>query len=180
MAVHSELPGAEKFESWIYDDVIPTVLNHGVYATEQTIDKIIENPDFGIELLTKLKEERERNKVLMEDNVRMKPKEIFADAVSASSSSILVRDLAKLIRQNGVSIGEKRLYNWMREHGYICKGDTSPTQKAMELGLFEVVIRTINNGKGLPIESKTTKVTGKGQQYFVNKFLGGAMTATIL
>lgn len=100
-----------------------------------------------------------------------KPKTIFADAVTASDSAVLVRDLAKMIRQNGCEIGEKRLYNWMRENGYICKGTTMPTQKAMELGLFEIEIRTIERGVGLPLERKTTKVTGKGQIYFANKFL---------
>lgn len=100
-----------------------------------------------------------------------KPKTIFADAVTASDSAVLVRDLAKMIRQNGYEIGEKRLYNWMRENGYICKGTTMPTQKAMELGLFEIEIRTIERGVGLPLERKTTKVTGKGQIYFANKFL---------
>ena len=103
--------------------------------------------------------------------LEMKPKALFADAVSASESSILVRDLAKLIRQNGVQIGEKRLYRWMREHGYICKGDTMPTQKAMELGLFEIIVRTVERGNGLPIETKTAKVTGKGQIYFVQRLL---------
>lgn len=114
------------------------------------------------------------NRVLIEDNERMKPKEIFADAVTASDSSILVRELAKMIKQNGKELGEKRLYRWMRENGYICKGknNTEPTQRAMELGLFERVIRTIQRGDGLPLEKATTRVTGKGQQYFINKFLG--------
>ena len=111
------------------------------------------------------------NTKLIEDNARMKPKEIFADAVSASETSLLVRDVAKLIRQNGVKIGEKRLYKWLRENGYVCQGSTAPTQKAMEMGLFEVVIRTVERGDKLPLEAKTTKVTGKGQVYFVNKFL---------
>ena len=111
------------------------------------------------------------NTKLIEDNARMKPKEIFADAVSASETSLLVRDVAKLIRQNGVKIGEKRLYKWLRENGYVCQGSTAPTQKAMEMGLFEVVVRTVERGDKLPLEAKTTKVTGKGQVYFVNKFL---------
>ena len=111
------------------------------------------------------------NTKLIEDNARMKPKEIFADAVSASETSLLVRDVAKLIRQNGAKIGEKRLYKWLRENGYVCQGSTAPTQKAMEMGLFEVVIRTVERGDKLPLETKTTKVTGKGQVYFVNKFL---------
>lgn len=119
----------------------------------------------------KIEDLKSQNDFLIKDNLRMKPKEIFADAVSASDSSMLVRDLAKIIRQNGISIGEKRFYKWLRENGYICKSDTSPTQKAMELGLFEVIVRTIERGDGLPIETKTTKVTGKGQQYFINKFL---------
>jgi Rha family phage regulatory protein len=107
------------------------------------------------------------------ENTRMKPKEIFADAVSASDSSMLVRDVAKMIRQNGVQLGEKRFYKWLREKGYICQGSTAPTQKAMELGLFEIVVRTVERGNGLPLETKTTKITGKGQQYFINKFLCG-------
>lgn len=100
-----------------------------------------------------------------------KPKALFADAVSASDSSVLVRDLAKMIRQNGMEIGEKRLYKWLREHGYVCKGSTMPTQKAMELELFEIIVRTVERGNGLPIETKTAKVTGKGQIYFVQKLL---------
>ena len=103
----------------------------------------------------------------------MKPKEIFADAVSTSDSSMLVRDVAKMIRQNGVQLGEKRFYKWLREKGYICQRSTVPTQKAMELGLFEIVERTVERGNGLPLETKTTKITGKGQQYFINKFLCG-------
>lgn len=121
-----------------------------------------------------IEELKNRNTVLLEDINRMKPKEIFADAVSASDSSMLVRDLAKIIKQNGIALGEKRFYKWLRENGYICKTDTSPTQKAMELGLFEVIVRTVERGNGLPIETKTTKVTGKGQQYFINKFLDKA------
>lgn len=116
----------------------------------------------------KLKEEKARNKALEEENRRMGPKEIFADAVSASDSAMLVRDVAKLIKQNGVPLGEKRFYKWLRENGFICKGSTSPTRKAMEFGLLEIVVRTVERGNGLPIETKTT---GKGQQYFINKFL---------
>ena len=163
----SKLPNAKKFKHWVTSDVLPTIRKHGVYA----VDELINDPELAIKAFTALKEEREKNKALQEENDRMRPKEIFADAVSASDSSMLVRDLAKIIRQNGVPIGEKRFYKWLRENGYICKGSTSPTQKAMELGLFEVIIRTIDRGDGLPIETKTTKVTGKGQQYFINKFL---------
>ena len=99
------------------------------------------------------------------------PKVVFADSVAASNGSILVRELAKLIRQNGINIGEKRLYQWLRANGYMCKGTTEPTQRAMEMGLFERIVRTIDRGNGLPLETITAKVTGKGQIYFINKFL---------
>lgn len=119
-----------------------------------------------------IEQKDEQIKLLTADNKRMKPKEVFADAVTASNSTILIRDLAKLIKQNGHDIGEKRLYKWMREHGYIIKHSTQPTQKAMELGLFEVIERTVQRADMNPMVSSTTKVTGKGQQYFINKFLG--------
>lgn len=113
----------------------------------------------------------EQIKLLEADNSRMKPKEIFADAVSASDTSILVRDFAKILRQNGIDMGEKRLYKWLRENGYIIKGTTQPTQRAMELGLFEVIERSVQRSDMSPIVTMTTKITGKGQQYFINKFL---------
>ena len=122
-----------------------------------------------------IEQKDEKIKLLTADNERMKPKEVFADAVTASDSAILIRDLAKLIKQNGYDIGEKRLYKWMREHGYIIKHSTQPTQKAMELGLFEVIEQTIQRADMSPLVTSTTKVTGKGQQYFINKFLGGAV-----
>ncbi len=105
-------------------------------------------------------------------NEEMKPKALFADSVSASDDCILMRDLAKLIKQNGVNIGGNRLWDWMREHEYICKGSTQPTQLAMDMGLFHVIERTVQISNGSPRLKTTTKVTGKGQQYFINKFLG--------
>ena len=121
-----------------------------------------------------IEQKDEKIKLLTADNERMKPKEIFADAVTASDSSILMRDLAKMMKQNGIPMGEKRLYKWMREHGYIVKHSTLPTQKAMELGLFEIVERTVQRADMAPLVKTTTRVTGKGQQYFLNKFLGEA------
>lgn len=111
------------------------------------------------------------NQALIADNTRMKPKEVFADAVTASDSSVLVRDFAKMMRQNGVNIGEKRLYKWFRDNGYICNKSTEPTQRAMEMGLFERIIRTVQKGDGLPMETQTTKISGKGQVYFANKLI---------
>lgn len=112
-----------------------------------------------------------RAKQLEIENKAMQPKAIFADAVSASDTSILVRDLAKIIKQNGKEMGEKRFYKWLREHGYIIKGSTQPTQRAMEMGLFEIVERTVQRADMPPIVTSTTKITGKGQQYFINKLL---------
>ena len=119
------------------------------------------------------------NKVLLEDTARMKPKEVFADAVAASHTSILIGELAKLLKRNGVKTGRRRLFTWMRDNGYLIKGGSSrnmPTQKGMELGLFEIKETTINNPDGSIRISRTTKVTGKGQQYFINKFLAGAQS----
>lgn len=114
------------------------------------------------------------NAVLLENVERMRPKEVFADAVSASQTSILIGELAKLLRQNGIEIGQRRLFSWMRENGFLLKRGSSrniPTQKGMELGLFEIKEGSYINGAGENIITKTTKVTGKGQQYFINKFL---------
>lgn len=126
----------------------------------------------GLKAAQAMIEQKEQTiKELTEDNERMKPKEIFADAVTASDSSVLVRDFAKMMRQNNVNVGEKRLYKWFRENGYICKGSTEPTQRAMEMGLFERIVRTVQKGDGLPLETQTTKITGKGQVYFADKLL---------
>ena len=118
---------------------------------------------------------KEDNAKLLEDNARMKPKEIFADAVSTSRTSILVGDLAKLLKQNGIDIGQKRLFEWLRDNGYLIRRKGSdwnmPTQKSMEMSLFDIKESTINNPDGSVRINRTTKVTGKGQQYFINKFL---------
>lgn len=168
----SRKPNAEKFTDWIADEVLPSIRKHGMYA----VDELLNDPDLAIKAFTALKEEKKRNKALQTDNDRMRPKEIFADAVAASHTSILIGDLAKLLKQNGVDIGQKRLFAWMRENGYLIKRRGSdwnmPTQRSMEMGLFEVKESTVNNPDGSVSINKTTKVTGKGQQYFINKFLG--------
>lgn len=118
---------------------------------------------------------KHNNALLLEDNVRMKPKEVFADAVATSQSTILIADLAKLLKQNGVDTGSKRLFEWLRANGYLIRRKGTdynmPTQKSMELQLFQVKESTVNNPDGSVRINKTTKVTGKGQQYFINKFL---------
>ena len=156
----------------MFDEVLPAIRRNGGYIADQeslTDDELLERA-----VMVAQRKIAERDQMLTEKNARiqaMRPKEIFADAVAASDTSLLVRDVAKLIRQNGIPLGEKRFYKWLRENGFICKNSTAPTQKAMEQGLFEIVIRTVERGNGLPLETKTTKVTGKGQQYFINKFL---------
>lgn len=136
---------------------------------EQVMARALKIADGEIEKL------KHSNAVLLEDNERMKPKEIFADAVSTSHTSILVGDLAKLLKQNGVDIGQKRLFEWLRSNGYLIKRKGSdwnmPTQRSMEMGLFDIKESTINNPDGSVRINRTTKVTGKGQQYFINKFL---------
>ena len=168
----SRKPNAEKFTDWVTDEVLPSIRKHGMYA----VDDLINDPDLAIKAFTALKEEKTRNKMLQANNERMRPKEIFADAVATSQTSILIGDLAKLLKQNGVETGQKRFFEWLRENGYLIKRKGAdwnmPTQKAMERGLFEVKESAVNNPDGSVRINKTTKVTGKGQQYFINKFLG--------
>lgn len=174
LITHSKLPSAQKFESWVFDEVIPSIHKHGAYMTGETLEKALTSPDFLIELATKLKEEQAKRIELENKIEEDKPRVLFAQAVETSKSTILVGDLAKILRQNGVDIGQRRLFDWLRDNGYLMKAGSSrnlPTQSAMEAGLFEIKESTVNNPDGSIRINKTTKVTGKGQTYFVNKFL---------
>ena len=175
LAMKAKNETAEKFQAKVADEIIPSIRKHGAYMTSDVLEKALASPDFLIQLATKLKNEQERNRKLKADNERMKPKEIFADAVSVSDTSILIGELEKIIKQNSIDIGQNRLFEWMRSKGYLIsrKGIdyNMPTQKSMELGLFEIKERTINNPDGSVRITKTVLVTGKGQQYFINKFL---------
>jgi anti-repressor protein len=180
----SKLGTAKEFKRWVTSDVLPSVRKHGGYLTPQKIEEALLNPDTIIQLATSLKEERqkrldaestinEQQKVI----AAQAPKALFADAVATSDRSVLVSELAKIIKQNGIDIGQNRLFIWLREHGYLCsKGEyyNQPTQKAMELGLFEIKKVAINKPDGTVLTTTTTKVSGKGQIYFVNKFLNVA------
>ena len=160
----SKLPDAKKFKHWVTSEVLPELRRTGTYKVPRTY----------AEALRELADQAERNEILRIANREMKPKAIFADAVNDSNTDILIGDLAKLIKQNGHDIGQKRLFEWMRNNGYLMKSGSSknlPTQKAMILGLFRIKERTINNPDGSIRITKTTKVTGKGQIYFVNKFI---------
>lgn len=180
--IRSDSEKAKPFRKWVTSEVLPSIRKHGAYMTQETLEKALTSPDFLIQLATNLKEEKqkrieaEQKAELAEQTIKSNaPKVLFADAVSTSQRSCLVAELAKILQQNGVNIGQNRLFAWMRENGYLCsKGQyyNQPTQKAMDLGLFELKQTTINKPDGSILVSTTTKVTGKGQVYFVNKFLG--------
>lgn len=175
LAMKAKNEVAEKFQAKIADEVIPAIRKHGAYMTPETIEKALTDPDTIIQLATTLKEERAARLALEGKVEADKPKVLFADAVAASHTSILVGDLAKLLRQNGVDIGQNRLFRFLREKSYLCgKGEryNLPTQRSMDAGWFEIKETTIGNPDGSVRITRTVKVTGKGQQYFINLFLG--------
>lgn len=172
----SRKPEAKRFKRWVTHEVLPSIRKHGMYATPQTVEAMLQDPDTMIKTLQALKAERERRQELERKVEEDKPRVLFSKAVEASHTSILIGDLAKLLRQNGVQMGQNRLFAWMRDNGYLIKSGSSknmPTQYSMERGWFEVKERVINNPDGSIRVTKTTKVTGKGQQYFINLFLSG-------
>ena len=175
--LRSDKPEAKPFRKWVTSEVLPTIRRHGMYATPDTVEKMLADPDTTIKLLETIKQERAARMALEAKAEADKPKVLFADAVSASHTSILVGDLAKLLRQNGVEIGQNRLFSFLREKGYLCsQGEryNLPTQRSMDRGWFQVKETTINQPNGSVRITRTVKVTGKGQQYFINLFLADA------
>lgn len=170
LILSSKLPNAKKFKHWVTAEVLPVLRKTGRYNLQQPQGKEL----LALAVLEAQKTIEEQTAQIEE----MKPKAIFADAVATSHTSILIGDLAKILKQNGVETGQKRLFEWLRENGYLSKRKgtkwNSPTQKSMNLGLFEVKETTAMNPDGSVRINKTTKVTGKGQQYFINKFLNVA------
>lgn len=170
LIVRSKLPSAEKFEKWVFDEVLPSIRQTGGYQMGMPQGKEL----LALAVLEAQKTIEAQNK----DIERMKPKEIFADAVSASHTTILIGELAKLLRQNGIDIGAKRLFAWMRDNGYLVKRQgtdyNTPTQKSVDLGVLTTKETTVLHSDGSTKIVKTAKVTGKGQQYFINKFLKAA------
>ena len=165
---------AQKFQAVLADEVLPAIRRHGAYMTDQALERAITEPDFLIKLATNLKEEKEKRLEAERQIEADRPKVTFANAVNVSKEGMLLGMLAKLLHQNGVDIGQKRLFQWMRDKGYLMKNGTDknmPTQKARELGLFKVKERAIDNPDGSVRLTRTTLVTGKGQEYFINKFL---------
>ena len=170
LVLSSKLPSAKAFKRWVTHDVIPTIRKTGGYVNDTSAFVNAYFPELNetqkAAIGTMLDESRRMGQQLKEQA----PKVLFADAVTASSTSILIGELAKLIKQNGVEIGQNRLFKWLRENGFLMR-DNMPTQYAMERGLFVVTERTINNPDGSVRITRTTKVTGKGQTYFINRFL---------
>ncbi|MCI1750911.1 MAG: phage antirepressor KilAC domain-containing protein [Megasphaera cerevisiae] len=174
LVLSSKLPTAKKFKRWVTAEVLPAIRKHGGYLTPEKVEDVLLNPDTIIRLATELKTERakrmEHEKRLIQD----RPKVIFANSVSVSDTSILISEQAKLLRQNGIDIGQNRMFQWLRDNRYLIsrKGTdyNMPTQRSMDLGLFMIKETTINHSDGHISISKTPKVTGKGQIYFVNKF----------
>lgn len=166
LALFSKLPTAKPFRRWITSEVLPSIRKTGGYSVKPL--SLEEQMAQGLMAANKLIAEKNKEIEVM------KPKALFADAVSTSRTSILIRDLAKLIKQNGIDVGQNRLYKWLRDKGYLIKGGSDknmPTQKAMELKLFEIKVGSYINGQGANVVTRTPQVTGKGQVYFVNKFL---------
>lgn len=174
LVLGSRKPEAKAFKRWITHEVLPSIRKHGAYATDDTIDRIISNPDFGIKLLGELKQEREARRALEEKAAQDAPKVLFAQSVESSKSEILIGELAKILKQSGVSIGQNRLFELLRRDGYLIsrKGAdwNMPTQKSMELGVMRIKETCITHADGHTTVSKTPKITGKGQVIFVNRY----------
>ncbi|MCF1847320.1 phage antirepressor [Lactobacillus mulieris] len=175
LIISSKLPTAKKFKRWVTSEVLPAIRKHGAYMTDEKAFDVVNNKAGLADLLQQAADQLKRKDIQIAE---MKPKALFADSVSASDSTILIGDLAKILKANGVDTGAKRLFQWLRDKSYLInrKGSdwNSPTQKSMNLGLFVIKESTHTQPDGTVRVTKTTKVTGKGQQYFVNKFLGKA------
>ncbi len=176
LAMKARNETAEKFQALVADEIIPSIRKHGAYMTPETLQAAILNPDTLIRLCQQLKDEQSKNRELAEQNAKLAPKGLFADAVSTSDHCILVGELAKLLQQNGIETGQNRLYEQLRTDGFLVKDRkrsdfNMPTQKAMELGLFKVRESIRIHSDGHTSIDRTTKVTGKGQVYLINYYL---------
>lgn len=173
LVLSSKLPTARKFKRWVTSEVLPTVRKHGAYMTPEKLEEVLLKPDTIIKLAQNLKEEQEKRRALEAKVEQDRPKVVFADAVETAHTSILVGELAKLLKQNGVDMGAKRLFQWMRENRYLIKRKGTdynmPTQYSMERGLMEIKERTVSDPTGIIRITKTPKITGIGQIYFINK-----------
>lgn len=173
LILSSKLPSAKKFKRWVTSEVLPAIRKHGAYMTDTKAKAIVTDKTALADLLQQAADQLKAKDIQIAE---LKPKALFADSVAASDTNILVGDLAKILRGNGVDIGANRLFSWLRENKYLIsrKGAdwNMPTQRAMDLGLFKIKEKTKYNPDGTVNVYRTTMVTGRGQQYFVNKFLG--------
>lgn len=175
LILSSKLPKAKEFKRWVTAEILPTIRKHGAYMTPEQIENVLTNPDTIIQLAQNLKAEQEKRRQLECKVEEDKPKVLFADAVATSKTSILIGELAKILKQNGVDMGQNRLFHWMRQNGYLIRRQGTdynmPTQKSMEMKLFEIKETSITHADGHVSVSKTPKITGRGQQFFINLFL---------
>lgn len=175
LILSSKLPKAKEFKRWVTAEILPTIRKHGAYMTPEQIENVLTNPDTIIQLAQNLKAEQEKRRQLECKVEEDKPKVLFADAVATSKTSILIGELAKILKQNGVDMGQNRLFHWMRQNGYLIRRQGTdynmPTQKSMEMKLFEIKETSITHADGHVSVSKTPKITGRGQQFFIKLFL---------
>lgn len=175
LILRSRKPESKTFKRWVTHEVLPSIRRHGMYATESVVDAMLADPEAMIRTLTALKEERAKRAQLEKQAQANAPKVVFADAVASAKTDILIGDLAKILRGNGVDTGQRRLFEWLRENGYLIRQRGSswnmPTQRAMDMELFRVKESVVTHADGHTTVNRTTKVTGRGQTYFVHKFL---------
>ena len=171
----SNKPEAKKFMHWVTHEVLPSIRKHGAYITSAKMEELMADPDTWVKLIRTLQQERREKELLQNKIEKDKPKVIFCDAVSASDSDILVSEMAKILRGNGIDIGEHRLFERLRNEGFLIrrKGTDKniPTQRSMNLGLFRIIETAITHSDGHVTVAKTSKITGKGQVYFIKYFL---------
>ena len=176
LILSSKLPNAKRFKRWVTSEVLPSIRKHGVYITNNVLDRILGDPTFLYQVLSELHAEQMKRQALEQKLIEAEPKTQFADAVHEVGTTILVGELAKLLKQNGIETGQNRLYAWLRDHGYLIgrKGIdyNMPTQKSMDMELFTIRETVIRYGDGSEKLRKTKRVTGKGQLYFIGLFLG--------
>lgn len=171
LIIKSNLPSAEKFEAWVMEEVLPQIRKHGAYLTDEKAYDITHNPNSLADLLLQAGEQLKQKDLIIQE---MEPKALFSDAVRGSGNSCLIKELATIMKQNGVDIGQNRLFDWLRENGYLCQDGrrkNHPTQRSLDLKVMEVREHVRTNSQGVLVTKFTPLITGKGQLYFVNKFL---------
>ena len=181
LILRSRKAEARDFKRWVTHEVLPAVRGHGVYATDNAVDQMLADPDSMIRALTALKDERTARAALESQAEADRPKVLFADAVATSHTTVLVGDLAKILRGNDVQVGANRLFEWLREDGFLIRRKGAdwnmPTQRSMELGLFRIKETAVIHTDGHTTVSKTPKVTGKGQAYFISRYSNMAVAS---